>query len=789
VLARGQQSPFARYFDVDWRPPKPELRNKVLLPVLGDQYGKVLESGDLHIADDQGALFVHYGDRRFPLSPTSAAALRARSGELETINGCKGQPHSFDRLEELLAAQAYRLSFWRVAGEQINYRRFFDINDLAAIRMEDPAVMDAVHGKIFDLVDRGWITGLRVDHVDGLRDPRGYLDRLAERCRGIYVVVEKIIAADERMPLAWAAEGATGYKFLNQLNGLWIARTGERPLRALFDELRATRDSFADVVYESKRLILQSSMAGELSVLARRLDRISEQHRWSRDFTLGALQQALTETIACFPVYRTYIAAGDTEVPPQAVQHVRAALAAARRRNPALEGSVFTFLGEVLLMRDPDGLSEEQRTERRDFVARFQQLTGPVMAKGLEDTAFYRYFPLLSLNEVGGGPDRFGMSVDEFHRAMEERTRERPGGMSATSTHDTKRGEDARVRLDVLSEIPAEWAAAVGEWRRVAARRKSRGGGEAAPDAEDEYYIFQTLVGALPFADAGTAPDGDLITRVQQAVEKAMREAKRNSSWIDPNAPYEQATREFIARLLDPTGPFLPCVTAFLESIRRPSQLAALAQLVVKATAPGIPDFYQGTELWDLSMVDPDNRRPVDFAVRRRALAELSRDDGAASGRAARAAELLASADDGRIKLWLTATLLRSRRRERDLFAHGSYIPLAVEGPRRDNVVAFARRWQGRVVIVIASRFFTQLPADGMGEAWQDTAIAVPPEVPIHAFIDELTGTPGRVASDETSADAGAAVRIPLGPLLGTLPFAVLFADVDRPNGAGTASA
>src|SRR6266700_730727 len=452
VLARGPASQHAHTFDIDWHPPKRELHDKVLLPVLGDQYGKVLENGDLHVAETDGVLFVHYCDRRFPLSPSSAAAVRAEAvrrlptgagdtggtrahtaeaalaatlqQELAAINGEKGQPRSFDRLEELLGQQAYRLAFWRVAGEQINYRRFFEINDLAAIRVEDPEVMDAVHAKIFDYYDRGWITGLRIDHVDGLRDPRAYLDRVAARCPGAYVVVEKIIAADERLPLGWACAGATGYKFLNLLNGLWVARAGEKPLRALFDEIRETHGSFADTVYESKRLILQSSMTGELSVLARRLDRISEQHRWSRDFTLGALHQALAETIACFPVYRTYVAPGDTEVPPQATQHVRAALAGARRRNPALDGSLFEFVGEVLLMRDPEGLSADDRRERRDFVARFQQLTGPVMAKGLEDTAFYRYFPLLSLNAVGGGPARFGLTVEEFHRAMEERTRE-----------------------------------------------------------------------------------------------------------------------------------------------------------------------------------------------------------------------------------------------------------------------------------------------------------------------------------------------------------------------------
>jgi (1->4)-alpha-D-glucan 1-alpha-D-glucosylmutase len=863
VLACGPRSPYARTFDIDWRPPKPELRDKVLLPVLGDQYGKVLESGDLRIGESEGALSVHYGDRRFPISPASAATLlagalarlrsRASPGasgatsaasdgtgaliasieelirqletepfcgdvaahdrphpmddrqrrrqagpdrlrqilanhrrarvaldeELAAINGQKGQPRSFDRLEQLLAVQSYRLSFWRVAAEQINYRRFFDINDLAAIRVEDPAVMDAVHARIFDLVDRGWITGLRIDHVDGLRDPRAYLDRLAERCPNLFVVVEKIIADDERLPRAWAAEGTTGYRFLNQVYALWIARAGERPLRALYDDIRVVRQPFADIVHDSKGLILQSSMSGELSVLARRLERISEQHRWSRDFTLGTLQQALTETIASFPVYRTYIAAGDTEVPPQAVQHVHAALAAARRRNPAIDGSVFAFLGEVLLMRDPDGLGDAERAERRDFIARFQQLTGPVMAKGLEDTAFYRYFPLLALNEVGGGPERFGAPVDDFHRAMEERARERPAALSATSTHDTKRGEDARVRLDLLSEIPGEWAAAVAEWRDIAAQLKPRVDGAPVPDPEDEYYIYQTLVAAFPLRPRGEGPEPSFTARVQAAVEKAVREAKRNSSWIDPNGAYEQATAEFIARLLDPAGPFLPRLTKFLMVIRRPSSLTALSQLIVKATAPGIPDFYQGSELWDFNMVDPDNRRPVDFAARRRILSEVLRDGPARDRLLAALARAPEPPDrelvddpfaDGRVKLWMTATLLRARRRERELFARGGYIPLVAEGERRENVVAFARRWQGRIAVTIVGRFFTQLPGAAVGEAWSDTALLLPPEVPVTGLTDELTGR----ACEITDA------RIPLASLLRASPFAVLIGDADR---------
>jgi (1->4)-alpha-D-glucan 1-alpha-D-glucosylmutase len=829
VLENGRRSRHADTFDIDWHPPKPELRDKVLLPVLGNQYGKVLEDGELKVCESGGALSVTYFDRRFPMGPASYSRVlegvvgRLRAGhpgdepaasrladlgqragvlaghgatasarpserqgdmkalqkdlralleespvaraafddELRAINGHKGDPGSFDRLEELLGRQAYRLSFWRVAAEQINYRRFFEINDLAAIRVEDPRVRDAVHAKTFELVDRGWITGLRVDHVDGLREPRAYLEAISERTRGLYVVVEKILATDERLPRSWATEGTTGYEMLNLVNRLFVARAGEAALRSIYDQVRSVRDSFADVLYASKRLMLQGAMASELAVLARRLDRISEQHRWSRDFTLGTLQHVLGETIACFPVYRTYVAEGDNEVSPQDVTHVRAALSNAKRRNPAVDASAFEFLGDVLMMRDPAGLSEPDRAERRDFVLRFQQLTGPVMAKGLEDTSFYRYFPLLSLNEVGGSPDGMSLSTEEFHRAMEERSRERPAGLSASSTHDTKRGEDARARLNVLSEIPDEWAETLAHLRELAAPLKPRLDGEPAPDGDDELYIYQTLLGAFPFGPVDDGVLADLLPRAQAAVIKALHEAKRRTSWTYPNTQYEEATAAFVARLLDRAGAFFPALETFAARLDRPAQLGALSQLVLKITAPGVPDFFQGTELWTLSMVDPDNRRPVDFAARRDALSALA----ASKQRPADLARsLLAEPADGRIKLWTTATLLACRRRERELFARGSYLPIQVEGARRENVVAFARRWQQRVAVTVVGRFFTTLPEGFVGQAWGDTSLVIPPELTLDDLTDALTGEVVGISRE----------RLPVADVLGVLPFSVL---------------
>jgi (1->4)-alpha-D-glucan 1-alpha-D-glucosylmutase len=826
VLAQGAASPFASTFDIDWRPSKAELRDKVLLPILANQYGRELEAGGLKVVESEGALTVAYFDRRLPIRPSSyrlvwqgviarlraadpqsrvaaqlaelgepkddasipgrlrallgeSAALRAAlDDELRALNGTPGDPHSFDRLEALLAEQAYRLSFWRVAAEQINYRRFFEINDLAAIRIEEPEVLEAVHAKAFELLQRGLITGLRIDHVDGLREPRRYLEELARRTAETYVVVEKILGADERLPRTWLTEGTTGYEFLNIVNGLFVARAAEKPLRAFYDAFRTVPGGFGEIVRDSKRLILQAAMSSELVVLTRRLDRISEQHRWSRDFTLGTLQQVLAETIACFPVYRTYVSEGEAEIAPQDIVHIRAAIACGKRHNPAIDASAFDFLADVLLMHDPDDLTERQRTERRDFVLRFQQLTGPVMAKGLEDTTFYRYFPLLSLNEVGGGPTRFGLPVDEFHHLMEERARERPGALSATSTHDTKRGEDGRARIDVLSEIPEAWGEAVSEWREIAARLKPKVEGAPCPDADDEYYIYQTLVGAWPYG----ALDDDALaafgTRLRGAIEKAMREAKRNTSWISPNQAYEEATHAFVARLLDPRGPLHAKLATFIDGLRRPAQLTSLAQLVVKLTAPGVPDFFQGTELWDLSLVDPDNRRPVDFALRRRHLEELRGWREETDDRSELLGDLWRTADDGRLKLYVTQALLACRRAERDLFTRGAYLPLEVAGPRRDQVVAFARIWQRRIVVAIAARFFTQLGGDGglpEPRRWAETQVLIPLEYAGGARVDALTGR----------AHAPGMATLNLPEIFGPLPFAVLVGDLGAPEAAG----
>jgi (1->4)-alpha-D-glucan 1-alpha-D-glucosylmutase len=866
VLENGRSSLFATYFDIDWHPPKAELHEKVLLPVLGEQYGRVLENQEISIAYEAGAFYARYGDARYPIGPRtilpllepvvadlrrthpddhpdvleiesivtatkhlptrwdmepdkvrerrrekeivkrridalvagSAAVRDALERSLAEINGVKGNPRSFDRLEALLADQAYRLSFWGVAAEEINYRRFFDINDLAAIRVEQPTVIEAVHGKVFELLRAGKATGLRIDHVDGLLDPVRYLHNLQQAVDGdidddgagdanarpssphAYVVVEKILTGDEALPPEWPVNGTTGYEFLNALNNLFVDAGGARAIERMYQRLRDDRGEFDDLFYLSKRLILRTAMSSELNVLARRLDRISEQHRWSRDFTRNSLHFALGEVIACFPVYRTYVQATSTEVSPVDRQHILRAVRDAKRRNRSTSASVFDFIADLLLLRDPDGISEIERAERREFVLRMQQLTGPVMAKGLEDTVFYRYYPLASLNEVGGRPTGGGIEPERFHTWSAHRLATWPHGLSASATHDTKRGEDVRTRLDVLSEIPRDWQRVIRHWQRLNRKLKSTVDDIAIPEANEEYLIYQTLIGAWPMdavdAELGDAARGELAARITAYMIKALREAKLHTSWINVNAPYERAIEEFVGRLLNPaTGAsFLTDIRRFLARIVMPGVYSSLSQVVLKATAPGVPDFYQGTELWDLSLVDPDNRRPVDFAHRRALLAELA---GAINDEAhlpALYAERLRQPADGAPKLLVTARVLAHRRRHRPVYDGGAYVPLHAHGSRARHVVAFARTLDGVISITAAGRLFAALDAAsaapvGRG-AWGDTHILLPPSLPPGPYRDALTG---RVIASAHDASAGQH-RLQLADVFAALPVAVL---------------
>ncbi|HVX10526.1 MAG TPA: malto-oligosyltrehalose synthase [Pirellulales bacterium] len=856
VLENGPASPYASFFDIDWNPPKEELRNKVLLPFLGDQYGKALESQQLQLGFVDGAFFLQYGDRRYPLTlgswsralelvqqhavgklahddphwlelesilislrnlpplsetdpekihqrqlerevvPRRIAALVTASppiGEavenaLAEFNGRPGEPSSFDRLEQLLAEQAYRLAYWRVAADEINYRRFFDVKELAAIRVELPAVFRTVHELVFRFLKEGWVTGLRIDHPDGLLDPERYFANLQEEyCnlvgvespdlngdgpeRGrwpLYVVAEKILGHDEPLPPHWAVAGTTGYDFLNFLNGLFVDGRQASALRGLYVRFTGQTRRFRDVAYESKKVILERSMSSELHVLARRLDRISESHRYYRDFTFATLHNALLETIACFPVYRTYVRPGSEPVGDDDRRRITAALRIAKRRNPEIDGSVFDFVGSVLLLDHPPHLSEGQRDEWREFVLRFQQLTGPVTAKGIEDTAFYRDYPLLSLAEVGGDPEHAGTTTAEFHRRNQQRYEQWPHTMLASSTHDTKRSEDVRARINLLSECPDEWEASIVRWRKLNERHRGEVDGLDAPSPNEEYLLYESLVGAWPL-EASDADWPTFVDRIRHYMSKAMKEAKANTSWTNPSEDWEEAVDRFVTQVLDrrASAEFFDDFQKWHAPLAVAGMHNALAQLLVKMCAPGVPDFYQGSELWDFSLVDPDNRRPVDFELRRQLLADLT--SQSKTDLSGLAGSLLQDWRDGRIKLYVTSRVLNFRRQHADLFRGGDYLALEATGPAAEHVCAFARVLGEQAIVAVVPRLVLSLQSAGRpiwnADIWGDTSVTLP----------DSAGTWRNLLTGETPASAAGGVR--LASLLGAFPIALLTLD------------
>jgi (1->4)-alpha-D-glucan 1-alpha-D-glucosylmutase len=686
VLENGASSRYAPVFDIDWQPLKPQLEHKVLLPVLGDTYGAVLERQEIKLEYENGAFRVRYYDNWFPIAPgtygrilsvgqddllrdigensdegieflsiltairhlpgrqvSDPLELAERDREKEvikrrlaaltgrcprvlehvqravtTLNGTAGAPASFDGLDQLLAVQPYRLAYWRVAGEEINYRRFFDINELAAIRMEDPAVFDLVHGYVFDLLKRGSVDGLRIDHVDGLFDPGDYLHRVQARARELrpdvytaatplYLVVEKILSEDEELP-RWPVEGTTGYDFLVKVNGLFVDHRNERAVNQVYEQFARLRVPFREIAYRGKQLILRVSMAGELNVLAHRLNTFSERSRHYRDFTLNSLTQAMREIIASFPVYRTYVT--DREpVSDQDRDAIERAVRQAKRRNPNRPAAVYDFVRDLLLKK-ADYVVESTGDEHMRFVGKFQQVTSPVTAKGIEDTALYIYNRLVSLNEVGGEPDHFGVAPEHLHGWLRRRAERWPHGLSATSTHDTKRSEDVRARLNVLSEIPGAWKQAVSRWARINRRGRSQIDEQSYPSRNEEYLLYQALLGTWPLEPMPPSEEKAYRDRIVAYMHKAMREAKVYTSWINPSEPHEEAMARFVDAVLAPDNRAFR--EDFLKVHRVVSQYGiynSLAQLAIKVGAPGVPDFYQGTELWDFSLVDPDNRR------------------------------------------------------------------------------------------------------------------------------------------------------------------------------------
>jgi (1->4)-alpha-D-glucan 1-alpha-D-glucosylmutase len=850
VLENGRASAHAEFFDIDWEPIKAGLRGRVLLPVLGDPYGKSLEAGQIKLAYENGTFSVHYFDHRFPLDPrtynrilsrrpdvlagllgegsdslieyqsiqtaishlpspeaTEPAKTAERRREKEVVkrrlaaltesspvvrsfvqenvalfNGV-GNGSSFDLLDELLNDQAYRLAWWRVAADEINYRRFFDINELAALRMEREDVFDAAHELVLRLLLQGKVDGLRIDHPDGLFDPKQYLDRLQEafvvetarqiaaseaefasldwnelrpavreawrraladpNCpqkRPLYVVVEKILARDESLRDDWATDGTTGYKFLNTLNGLFVQRDNSVLFDRLYRHWAEGEDasgeilfegSFRDVVYAKKFQTMQVALSGELHVLGQQLDRLSDRHRWSRDFTQHSLRHALREVIACFDVYRSYITGPD--VNPVDRLLIDRAVVRARRRNPVLNAALFDYIRDMLLLRRYEEAGPEERGEQLRFVGHFQQVTSPVMAKGLEDTAFYVYNRLISLNEVGGDPEYFGISVEAFHERMLYRREHASLSLSATATHDTKRGEDVRARLNVLSEIPEAWRRVLARWGRRNRKHRQPFEDGGAPDRNDEYLFYQTLVGAWPMADEGPEGHTRFVERIQEYMLKAVHEAKVHTSWINPNPAYDQAVSMFVARVLDAKSNvrFLDDLRAFSQRISHYGVFNSLSQVLFKVAAPGVPDVYQGTELWDLSLVDPDNRRPVDYALRSRMLDDVDMAAGSAGANLPAFVRSLAERPhDGRVKLYLLSRALRSCRDHPALFTIGEYLQATATGERASHVCAFVRRHEGRVAVAVVPRLLTgmigpdELPVGPM--VWDDTRLSLP---------------------------------------------------------------
>jgi (1->4)-alpha-D-glucan 1-alpha-D-glucosylmutase len=702
VLKNGPHSKFATYFDINWNPPNPLLHGKVLLPVLGDHYGAVLERGELQVAFESGAFHLAYFDRKFPLSPQSEKAFNlpqftgddhatrgARADFLASLNGKRGEPASFNKLHELITLQHYRLAYWRVGPHEINYRRFFDVTELVSIRVEDEVVFLATHKLLLDLLRSGKITGLRIDHPDGLRDPKTYFERL-QRGAETYVLAEKILSEDERLPEDWPMHGTTGYDYLIYQNGLFIRTENEHAFTEIYHRFIGSSEDFASLAYRSKQNVLNRMFLAEVNSLTDRLQALASSTRTARDFTETDFRTAIIDFIAGFPVYRTYVTPSTEKLSTAESNFIQRGLAEAKRRTHATNTRGLDFLASLLSLDVPADFGDESRSEAREFVIRFQQLSGPATAKGLEDTAFYRYTRFVSLNEVGGNPGQFGISLEEFHHYNSYKQQKWPHSLLATSTHDTKRGEDTRARLNVLSEMTVEWNEKINEWRTLNEPYKRND----SPSFPDEYLLYQVLVGTW-------TPNPDLqayIERIQNYMLKAIREAKTCTTWTDPNEAYESSTREFIAGILT-SATFRESLAALALEIAYFGMFNSIAQVVLKTCSPGVPDFYQGSEHWDLTLVDPDNRRPIDYSLRKNLLQKL--ESATASG-------LLKTWNSGAIKLFATTSALRIRAAHPALTA-GDYRRIQISGAKSNHIISFSRTSGKSTLHIAVPRFIRTL--------------------------------------------------------------------------------
>ena len=804
VLEKGRRSRFADVFDIDWEYGSGSLRGRVLepslepllAPFLGRPYAECLEKGEMKILLGPSGLAVKVGGLQFPVSAKSYAAIlgpvpglpvrvAGQSGEsltddefarlkqelcglyeaggagrqlidarLEEVNGSPGCPESFTNLDAVLSSQFYRLAHWRLSAEEINYRRFFDISELIGVRVEDDDVFLLTHNLIFRLIERGLIDGLRIDHIDGLFDPTAYLGQMKQRLPGMYLIVEKILEDGEDLPAAWPIQGTTGYDFLNAVNGLFVNEKNDGPTERLYRAFTGLAGSAAQLQREKKRLVLNTLFRGELARLCRLTERIAAGTIRGRDLMGSRLRHALAEVLIAFPVYRTYVA-GDV-IRDADPLYIGQALAEARSTRPGLDAEI-DFIATLF-----DAGGAEAGEVARAWRGLFQQLSSPLTAKGFEDTFLYVYNRLLSLNEVGGSPLRFGAAPLDFHRFCAERRERWPHSLNATATHDTKRGEDARARINVLSEISGPWTKQIRHWSRLNRRRKSAVCGKPAPDRNDEYLFYQALIGAFP--SEGNMPE--FLDRMKVYAVKALREARRHTSWIEPDGNYEGTCLRFLEAIIAPgeDNRFLAAFIRFQRRIARFGMLNSLSQVLIKMTAPGAPDFYQGTELWDFSLVDPDNRRSVDFAHRRGLLEAIQA--GFENNRESFITDMLASMQDGRVKMFLIWRALSARRQFAELFSGGEYHPLWPLGRRKKNVIAFARRKGPHWAVTVVPRLLHSWVKDGelpLGqESWADTRLTPVNGMP-SIWRDAITG--------EERVFEG---KYPVGRILQRFPVALL---------------
>ena len=824
VLENGEASNYAEFFDIDWYPLKDELQGKVLVPVLGDQYGTILDRGKLKLVFDRekGEFSIFYFQHRFPVNPREyprilgfgvevlqqqlgaenenllelqslisafnhlpgreesapekraerlrdkeihkrrLAALCAKSPEVaeflernvRQVNGTPGDSTSFDALHELIKAQAYRLAYWRVAADDINYRRFFDVNDLAALRQENEVVFNQTHEFVLQLVREGKLNGLRIDHPDGLYNPKQYFERLQsggspnsdeQAQKASYIVAEKILTGAEALPSDWPVDGTTGYNFSNLVNGLFVDPSSERKLDRIYRVFIGRHVNFKELVYECKKLVMDRSLNSELNVMANHLSRIALADRHTCDFTVKSLRDALAEIVACFPVYRTYV----TEDGPSARdrEYINEAVDCAKERSAVTESSVFDFIREVLLTTRAEGHPDFYRRSVIHFAMRFQQYTSALMAKGLEDTSFYRYNRLISLNDVGGDPLTFGVAPEEFHRQILHRSRDWPHEMIATSTHDSKRSEDVRARINVLSEMPLDWHRRVRAWRELNRNRKVAVDGIDAPDVNDEYLFYQSLVGAWPLGSETENPPESFVARMRDYMIKALREAKEKTSWSNQNATYESSVAQFVESVIK-SQEFRESFLPFQQVVSHFGILNSLAQTLIKLTVPGVPDIYQGNELWELNLVDPDNRRAVNYEVRQKLLRQFQDCENQSCDLVHKLTENL---QDGRIKMYVVWKTLSLRKQLPELFQCGEYIPLKTCGEHAEHFFTFARHHETGAVMVAVPRLSAQLmkgtPSLPLSaEIWQDTQIEIPQGFPArfrNLFTGELLSKDG----------------------------------------------